>query len=207
MLSKIHHIKFSFLICLILCLGNMQQASAQLGQYDTIKVYAFVYEGDTIPGSVLPDVTVFGRMPKKWKDYWADWTRLRNAVYITYPYAKAAGKIMNEINAKLVHVKDNAEKRRIIKSREKELKKEFADKLTKLSVYQGKVLMKLINRETGNSCYHIIKEYKGGFSAVFWQTIAVVFGSNLKQSYNAQTNDREMEKIVQDVERMYGHRS
>lgn len=207
MLSKIHHIKFSFLIFLILCLGNMQQASAQLGQYDTIKVYAFVYEGDTIPGSVLPDVTVFGRMPKKWKDYWADWTRLRNAVYITYPYAKAAGKIMNEINAKLVHVKDNAEKRRIIKSREKELKKEFADKLTKLSVYQGKVLMKLINRETGNSCYHIIKEYKGGFSAVFWQTIAVVFGSNLKQSYNAQTNDREMEKIVQDVERMYGHRS
>lgn len=207
MLSKIHHIKFSFLICLILCLGNMQQASAQLGQYDTIKVYAFVYEGDTIPGSVLPDVTVFGRMPKKWKDYWADWTRLRNAVYITYPYAKAAGKIMNEINAKLVHVKDNSEKRRIIKSREKELKKEFADKLTKLSVYQGKVLMKLINRETGNSCYHIIKEYKGGFSAVFWQTIAVVFGSNLKQSYNAQTNDREMEKIVQDVERMYGHRS
>lgn len=185
----------------------MQQASAQLGQYDTIKVYAFVYEGDTIPGSVLPDVTVFGRMPKKWKDYWADWTRLRNAVYITYPYAKAAGKIMNEINAKLVHVKDNGEKRRIIKSREKELKKEFADKLTKLSVYQGKVLMKLINRETGNSCYHIIKEYKGGFSAVFWQTIAVVFGSNLKQSYNAQTNDREMEKIVQDVERMYGHRS
>lgn len=207
MLSKIHHIKFSFLICLILCLGNMQQASAQLGQYDTIKVYAFVYEGDTIPGSVLPDVTVFGCMPKKWKDYWADWTRLRNAVYITYPYAKAAGKIMNEINAKLVHVKDNGEKRRIIKSREKELKKEFADKLTKLSVYQGKVLMKLINRETGNSCYHIIKEYKGGFSAVFWQTIAVVFGSNLKQSYNAQTNDREMEKIVQDVERMYGHRS
>jgi len=207
MLSKIHHIKFSFLIFLILCLGNMQQASAQLGQYDTIKVYAFVYEGDTIPGSVLPDVTVFGRMPKKWKDYWADWTRLRNAVYITYPYAKAAGKIMNEINAKLVHVKDNGEKRRIIKSREKELKKEFADKLTKLSVYQGKVLMKLINRETGNSCYHIIKEYKGGFSAVFWQTIAVVFGSNLKQSYNAQTNDREMEKIVQDVERMYGHRS
>lgn len=207
MLSKIHHIKFSFLIFLILCLGNMQQASAQLGQYDTIKVYAFVYEGDTIPGSVLPDVTVFGCMPKKWKDYWADWTRLRNAVYITYPYAKAAGKIMNEINAKLVHVKDNAEKRRIIKSREKELKKEFADKLTKLSVYQGKVLMKLINRETGNSCYHIIKEYKGGFSAVFWQTIAVVFGSNLKQSYNAQTNDREMEKIVQDVERMYGHRS
>jgi hypothetical protein len=58
------------------------------------------------------------------------------------------------------------------KPREAELRKEFTDPLTNLSIYQGKVLMKLINRETGNNCYNIIKEYKGGFTARFYQTVA-----------------------------------
>ncbi len=207
MLQGEKYIKLLLLSFVLSVFGFNGKTQSQLGQYDTIKVYSFVFEGDTIPGNFLPDVTVYGRMPQRWKNYWADWTRLRNAIYITYPYAKSAGKIMNEINARLVDITDKGARKKIIKSREKELKKEFADKLTKLSVYQGKVLMKLINRETGNSCYHIIKEYKGGFSAVFWQTVAVVFGSNLKQSYNAQSDDRDMETIVRDVERMYGHRS
>jgi len=111
------------------------------------------------------------------------------------------------VNGMLVNVTDKKERKRIIKSREKDLKKEFADKLTNLSVYQGKVLMKLIYRETGNNCYNLIQEYKGGFTAGFWQTIAILFGSNLKQNYEPQDKDRPIEIIVQDVERMYGHRS
>eukprot|EP01137_Pigoraptor_chileana_P005555 Opistho-2@48776 len=67
---------------------------------------------------------------KKWRNYWADWTRLRNAVYVTFPYAKRASVIMNEINARLVNVSDRKQRKAIIKSREKELKKEFTDKLT-----------------------------------------------------------------------------
>jgi hypothetical protein len=102
-------------------------------------------------------------------------------------------------------VKDKKTRREIIRLREKELKKEFTDKLTQLSIYQGKVLMKLINRETGNNCYEIIDEYKGFISAAFWQTIAVVFGSNLKQSYDPTSKDADMEKIVRDVEKMYGY--
>ncbi len=85
------------------------------------------------------------------------------------------------------------------------MKKEFTDKLTNLSVYQGKVLMKLIYRETGNNCYEIIDEYKGFISAAFWQTVAVLFGSNLKQNYEADGKDMAMEKIVKDVEKMYGY--
>ncbi len=136
----------------------------------------------------------------------AEWSRLRNAVYVTYPYAITASRVMNEINARLVNVTDRKKRKEIIRSREKDLKKEFADKLTQLSVYQGKVLMKLIYRQTGNNCYEIIEEYKGGFSAGFWQTVAVVVGSNLKQSYDPSDKDRAMESIVQDVERMYGVR-
>jgi len=197
------------ILCLLLAWGMAaaNRAGAQEhGVNDTLKVYAFVtLQGDTIPYSYLPTVLVYTRLTSQMKKYWADWTRLRNAVYVTYPYAKAASRVMNEINAKLVHVTDRSARKTIIKSREKELKKEFTDKLTNLSIYQGKVLMKLINRETGNNCYEIIDEYKGFISAAFWQTVAVLFGSNLKQSYEATGKDHDMEMIVKDVEKMYGY--
>lgn len=183
------------------------QAQQPHGPADTLKVYAWVTpQGDTVGMSWLPSVEVSGRMTSKWKNYWADWTRLRNAVYVTYPYAKAASRVMNDINAKLVNVTDKKQRRAIIRSREKELKKEFTDKLTNLSVYQGKVLMKLIYRETGNNCYEIIDEYKGFVTAAFWQTVAVLFGSNLKQKYEPTGKDLDMERIVKDVEKMYGFR-
>ncbi|MCW3081727.1 DUF4294 domain-containing protein [Segetibacter sp.] len=183
------------------------EVKAQDNRNDTLQVYAFVVDGDTIPGGRLLDVEVHTRMHARWRQYWAEWTRLRNAVYVTYPYAKAAGKVFNEVNSMLVNVTDKQERKRIIKSREKELKKEFTSKITNLSVYQGKVLMKLIYRETGNNCYHLIQEYKGGFTAGFYQTVAIVFGSNLKQNYDPVDKDQVIEIIVKDVARMYGHRS
>ncbi len=202
------HLKLVVFSALIISLLFLQQdLRAQDSRNDTLKVYAFVVDGDTIPGGRLPDVDVRTVMTEKWRRYWAEWSRLRNAVYVTYPYAKAAGKVMNEVNAQLANVTDKDERKRIIKSREKDLKREFADKLTNLSVYQGKVLMKLIYRETGNNCYNLIHEYKGGFTAGFWQTIAVVFGSNLKQNYDPANKDKPIEVIVEDVERMYGRRS
>ena len=174
---------------------------------DTIRVEAFITpQGDTIPQSWLPTVEVFAKQTNQWRNYWRDWTRLRNAVYITYPYAKSASKVISEVNAQLVNVKDESVRKQIIKAREKELKRDFADKITKLSVYQGKVLMKLINRETGNNCYSLIQEFKGNFNAGFWQAVAFVFGSSLKQPYEPQGDDREIEKIVLEVQKMYGYK-
>ena len=203
------HIKYHITIVLFLLISGFgKNVLAQQTVYDTLKVGAYITpEGDTIGQSYLPPVLVYGRMSKHWRNYWADWTRLRNAVYVTYPYAKAAGKIMNQINIKLVNVSDRSQRRAIIKLHEKELKKEFTDKLTQLSVYQGKVLMKLINRETGNNCYEIIDEYKGLVNAAFWQTIAIFFGSNLKQPYDKNGEDKEMERIVLEVQRMYGYKT
>ena len=197
------------ILVFLLPVGMKNQVAAQtIGAYDTVRVYAYVTpEGDTVPMSYLPNVEVYARLTGKWKNYWANWTRLRNAVYVTYPYAKAASRIMNDINAKLINVTDRSERRKIIHAREKELKKEFTDKLTQLSIYQGKVLMKLIYRETGNNCYEIIDDYKGFINAAFWQTVAVLFGSNLKQKYDPADKDADMEKIVIDVEKMYGYRS
>ncbi len=209
MLRRNYIINFSIALFLI-SVTAISKANAQNGQglYDTIRVNACVEaNGDTIPCSWLDPVYVQGKLYGKWKYQYAEWTRLRNAVYVTYPYAQSASKVMTEINAQLLHVTDKKKRKEIILSREKDLKKEFADKLTQLSVYQGKVLMKLINRETGDNCYEIIDNYKGRFSAAFWQTVALVFGSNLRQKYDAQGKDKGMEMIVQDVERMYGIRN
>ena len=198
------------IICLVLFFFTsiVFVTAQQRGPLDTMRVHAYITpEGDTIPESILPPVEVYAKLTGPWKNYWADWTRLRNAVYVTYPYAIAASRIMNEVNVKLNGVTDKKKRKAIIKSREKELKKEFTDQLVKLSVYQGRVLMKLINRQTGNNCYEIISEYKGYFNAAFWQTIAFVFGSNLKQPYNPKGDDADMEKIVLDVEKMYGYKS
>ena len=192
-------------IIVIMGLGPVVSHAQQFS--DTIRVEAYITpEGDTIPQSWLPTVQVDAKQTNYWRKYWKDWTRLRNAVYVTYPYAKSASKVITEVNAELANVKDENKRKRIIKSREKELKKEFADKITNLSVYQGKVLMKLINRETGNNCYHIIKEFKGGLNAGVWQAVAYVFGSSLKQQYDPSGDDQELEKIVKEVQKLYGYR-
>ncbi|MBS1975477.1 MAG: DUF4294 domain-containing protein, partial [Bacteroidetes bacterium] len=155
--------------------------SLRYGKYDTLIVPMIVYNGDTMPARTLNMVWVSAPMPVAMRKRLEEWTRLRNAVYVTYPYAKKAGAIMNEMNRKLAVMTSENAKKEYIKSREKDLKKEFADPITNLSIYQGKILMKLINRQTGNNCYNIIKEYKGGFTARFWQTVAFFFGSSLKQ--------------------------
>jgi|LauGreDrversion4_2_1035121.scaffolds.fasta_scaffold12886_4 hypothetical protein len=183
-------------------------AKAQRSIYDTMKVEAFITpEGDTIPQSWLPTVEVMALQSARNKNFWANWTRLRNAVYVTYPYAITASRAINDVNAQLSKVRTEQERKQIIKSREKELKRDFADKVTGLSVYQGKILMKLINRETGNNCYSLVKEYKGGFNAGLWQTVAFLFGSSLKQQYDPRGEDQEIEKFVLEVRKLYGYRS
>ena len=184
-------------------LKNIQKP--ELGTNDTIMVAAKIENGMLVPAQSLTNWYVMAPMPRGMKERLERWTRLRNAVYVTYPFARKAGIIMNDMNAKMSKMPEG-EHKGYIKSREKELKKEFAEPLTQLSVYQGKVLMKLINRQTGNNCYDIIKEYKGGLTARVWQTVAFFFGSSLKQPYDAQGDDKEIESIVQEVERMYGVR-
>lgn len=196
-----------YLLSSLLVIGH-QKGMAQKGVYDTLRVEAFITpEGDTIPQSWLPTVEVSAIQTAQLRKRWQEWTRLRNAVYVTYPYALTAGRVINEVNTQLANVKDEKIRKQIIKSRERDLKRDFADKVTNLSVYQGKVLMKLINRETGNNCYDLVKEFKGGFNAGFWQTVAYLFGSSLKQPYDPKGDDQEIEKFVQEVRKLYGYKS
>jgi hypothetical protein len=185
---------------------SQEKTVGRYGANDTLVVPVIVYNGETIPSRTLENCWVLAPMPPAMAARYREWTRLRNAVYVTYPYARKAGLVLNDITLHLATMKTKEMRKAYIKSREKELKKEFTDPLTNLSVYQGKVLMKLINRETGNNCYDIIKEYKGGVTARLYQTVAFFFDSSLKQQYDPQQEDQQVEVIVQEVERLYGLR-
>jgi hypothetical protein len=177
---------------------------AQTGKNDTLLTYAVVYGGDTIEAKTLYTVNMYASIANANQDMRAKMTRLRNAIIVTFPYAIRSGLILNDMTAALAGVTEKSKRKDYIKTREKELKKEFTDPLSNLSIYQGKVLMKLINRQTGNNCYEIIKEYKGGLTARFYQTVAFFFSSNLKQPYDPYGDDSDMEMILKEVCRTYG---
>ena len=190
---------------LLLVILSATTSFSQQSINDTLKMQAIIYEGDTIPMSVLSNIYVQSHLTNSQKEALARYNRLRNAVYVTYPYARKAGIILNDINAHLVNITDRKERKKYINSRDKELKKEFTTPITNLTVYQGKILMKLINRETSNNCYEIIKEYQGGLTARVYQTVAFFFSSNLKQPYDSKNEDLAIEKIVREVQRLYGY--
>jgi len=180
----------------------MKEQAKKWGPNDTIYVPAIWYHNEIVNYKEMEMAWVSNLSPDKLAKFIEEWTRLRNAVYVTYPYAKIAGGTINDINTKLANVSSKKERKAYIKTREKELKNEFNDPMSNLSVYQGKILMKLINRQTGNNCYEIIKEYKGGLNARFYQTVAWFVGGNLKQDWDLKENtlDRQIENIVKEID-------
>lgn len=177
------------------------ERSKNWGPNDTIITNAIWYGREMMSYKEESNVWVSNLSAKKLEKYIAEWTRLRNAVYVTYPYARVAGATINDIAAKLTNVTSKKDRKEYIKSREKELRKQFTEPLSNLSVYQGKVLMKLISRQTGNNCYDILKEYKGGFNARTYQTVAFFFGSSLKQDWDLKdNNDRQIENFVKEID-------
>lgn len=185
-----------------MALRQMKEQRKKWGPNDTILVPAVFYQNEIVNYKEHEMVWISKLSPDKLAKFIQEWTRLRNAVYVTYPYARVAGATINEINRTLQGVESKKERKNYIKTREKELKKQFSDPLSNLSVYQGKILMKLINRQTGNNCYSIIKEYKGGLNARFYQTVAFFVGGNLKQEWDLKENqiDRQIESIVKEID-------
>lgn len=198
----------SILVFFVFLLGFGSGAGAQtnlsnkFGPNDTIRVAAIFYNNEWMPYSEMQMVYITNGDYNKIAKVLDEYNRLRNAVYVTYPYARTAGYIINDVNRHLQGVTSNRERKKYIKSREAELKKEFSDPLSNLSVYQGRVLMKLINRETHNDCYEIIREYRGGLNARMYQTVAFFFGSSLKQDYDVvhDKTDRQIENIVREID-------
>jgi hypothetical protein len=117
-----------------------------------------------------------------------------------YPYAKAAGDVMEQYAAHLNTLEDKKEQRIFLKKAEEELKRQFEGELKQMTVSEGVILIKLIDRETGDSSYELVQELKGNFSAFMWQSLARLFGHNLKDDYDAGGDEAILEEIVRQIE-------
>lgn len=130
----------------------------------------------------------------------AAYAKLRYNVYKVYPYANIAAFLLKDVHSNLEKLPDKAARKKYLNKVEKELNKRFKGELSEFTISQGIVLVKLINRQTGRSCFDIIQEVKGGFNAVVWQGVALVFSNNLKRDYEPQGRDSDIEAIVQEIE-------
>lgn len=165
------------------------------------KLYpAFVKEGDTIYVDELKEVEITAPLIFNSKKNAKRYSRLVRYVKKVYPYAKVAGLKMRKYEEILEETTKKRHRKKLMKKAEQELKEEFSDELKKLTYMQGEILLKLIDRETQTSGFEIVKEMRGGFRATFYQGFARLFGFNLKDRYDPDGRDREIEEIVQMIE-------
>jgi len=164
-------------------------------------VRATIIDGDTIPHVLLDEVTIIPPWKFKNNKEQIAYTRLARNVKIALPYARVAGVKLYEINSQLEKIKNEKDRKNYLKKAEKDLFAEFEKPLRNLTFSQGKILIKLIDRETGNTGFELIKEYRGSVSAFFWQGIARIFGANLKDVYNPENNEDAMiEHIIKMID-------
>ena len=166
-------------------------------------VPATIFEGDTIPNFALPVVHIFKPLRLNTREQQLAYRRLVRDVKKALPYAKIVSATLMETYEYLETLPTEREKRRHIKQMEKDLLKEFTPQLKKLTLNQGKLLIKLIGRETGSSSYGLIDAYLGRFSAGFWNTMAGAFGASLKTDYDPEGKDALIERVCVMVERGY----
>jgi len=184
-------------VCFMLLLLTAR-ANAQNSANDTIRLGAYPDKGQYFPIIFLPEFTVTGEILDP--DARARRNKLRNDIYVVYPYAVAAAFVFKDINNNLDKLDGRRDRKRYLKTMDKNLDRTFKEPLKNLSIDQGHVLIKLINRQTGQNCYSIIKELKGGFSAVIWQSVGVLFNNNLVREYDPEDRDKEIEALVRELE-------
>lgn len=155
------------------------------------RAWVEVEQGDSVQNIAVLPVYVF-RRPADLRKY----QRMVIAVKKTYPIAKVARQRMAEMEEKLLTLPTRKAQKAYTKQVEQQIKEEYTPVLKKMTRSQGKVLLKLIARETEYSSYEIVREFRGGFTAGFWQGVAKIFGANLKTEYDREDEDRMLEQIV-----------
>jgi hypothetical protein len=155
-----------------------------------------VIHGDTIPHIALAEIKILPPLKFMNKRHRKRYGRLVVNVKKTLPYARIAKNRLIEISQVLDTISNAKMKKEYVKKAEKELFEEFEQPLRKLTFSQGRLLIKLVDRETGDTSYKLIKDLKGGFSALIWQSVARIFGSNLKSEYDMEGDDVMIERII-----------
>jgi hypothetical protein len=184
-----------FLFFFLLCWSKV------FAQQESSKVLnAIIVDGDTIAVDDLSEVNIYNKETSGISAEAKQFNRLVKNVKKVYPYAKLAGIKFNEYSALLAGVKNEKEKRRMMKKAQDELEAQFGEDLKALTFSQGKILLKLVDRQTGNSSFELVQEFRGKFVAFFWQSFAKLFGYNLKIQYDPLGEDKDIELIVLMIE-------
>lgn len=167
----------------------------KLGKNDTIRVAATYDHGYMIPWIGLREVVIMGERIWKSPQEQAAYNRLRYNVLKVMPYALFAKRRYEKLERDLALIADKKEQKRLVKECDNEIKKMFNTEIKELTITQGQILTKLIDREVGRTTYDIVKETKGKFAAFSYQLVARVVGHNLKSTYSVQ-EDRDIESII-----------
>jgi hypothetical protein len=197
------HLKLIFL-CLLVMTGLVtsgqdsvtHSVDSILTTQDIYVARAIVIDGDTLWVAELDEIYIFPTKKFKSRRERRRYTRLIYNVKKAYPWAKLAGEKLAEVEVQLMSLETEKEQKEYMKQVEKELLDDYKEDLKKLTVTQGRILIKLIDRETGDTSYELVKDLRGNISALFWQALARLFGSNLKSEYDAEDEDRLIEEII-----------
>lgn len=190
---------FKILLVFFLCTqGFPEKNFAQ--EKDSSKMMGIIWKGDTIIHKNIPEVIIIPQQEFKNARHERRYNRYVEKVKKVYPYAKLAGEMLQEYEPKYLALNDDRERRRMMKDLEQQLLDEYKDDLKRMTLSEGRILLKLIDRETSKTSYTIIKDFRGGVPAVFWQGIARLFGSDLKAEYDPAGEDRMLEQIVTMIE-------
>jgi len=186
--------------------GTATQEEAQLMTGAPIFSHGIGYagqvevDGEMVPWFVLNDVYVFKELRFKSERQRKKYYKIANNIKKVYPIAV---EIQHEVERQLAHIDslpDAASQKAYLDRMEKELKKKYTPRLKKLSFSQGKLLIKLIDRQMGHTSYELIKTYMGGFKAGFYNMFASLFGASLKKEYDPELDDRLTERCILLIE-------
>ncbi len=190
-----------FSIILSFFIFDSYSSSAQKYGSDTLFINGDVLLiTDSIPMKFIEEVVVKVKPSWKQRRKVRHYNKLYRRVKKVYPFAKVANERISEIEKNVANYRTKREKKQYLAIQEKKLRKEFEKELVKLSFSEGRILIKLIDRETGDTSYELIKDLRGNLSAVFWQSIARLFGSNLKATYDSENDDKLIERIIVRIE-------
>lgn len=151
-------------------------------------------ENDSMIFIRLEQVDVYPQKGRKLN--YRQYSRLVTKIRKVYPFAKSAAYELEKYNEKFENAKSEREKRKYVRQVESQLFSQHEAELKRFTISEGRYLMLLIDRETGNSTYSIIKEIKGGVPALFWQGIARIFNNDLKEEYDPAYKHYAIEQIV-----------
>ena len=166
-----------------------------MGKNDTIKVAATNVDGLMIPWIGLNEVNIYGTRIFKSPEERAAFNRLRYNVLKVMPYALFAKRRYQQLEADISLQPDKKEQKKLIKACDQEIKQMFNKEIKELTITQGQILTKLIDREVGRTTFEIVKQTKGGLTAFLYQSVARVVGHNLKSTYDP-VQDRDIESII-----------